>query len=327
MKSADLVKRFEHSVLRVLRMQGLERSNALPPSILVATSGGVDSMVLLSTLRQWQPLLKFRMIVAHVHHGKGTRVQRKFRDQAQAFVKKICSENELEFVTNLRDSFPEKPLKSESEFRDFRWAQLILWKQQLNADFVVLAHHRDDLLETQILRLLRGTSVVGLNAMTIKNGDRLRPFLGHSRAEILNYAKAKKLNWIEDPSNQQNDSALRNWVRNQWLKDLEKRSPGAKKSLASSLQQIAQMTLHTEALSQNIWANGGMRRSALVGLSKKQQSEVVVEYLHRLGLTNYQRTQVNELLRRLDSGKNNTTFSLLGLSWDILPDLVLASRV
>lgn len=322
MKSSDSIRSFEHAILRCLRAEICQDQK-----ILLAVSGGLDSMVMLSALAQWQRHLRIKLIVAHVHHGKGSKDQRHFRDRVQIFLSKYCAKNGFEFVTNGKENFSSAILKSEASLRDFRWSLLKKWQIENSCNAVAVAHHSDDLLETQILRLIRGTSGAGLVAMSSVSEGKIRPLLGQSRAEIKKYAKAKRLKWVEDPSNRKNSAALRNWVRNKWLPALEKRSPGAKKSLARSLGEISQMTLHTPASHSEIWANGGMRRSALARMTKKQQSNAVIEYLHRLGLTNYQQSQVKELLRRLDSRKNNTRFSMLGLSWDILPDLVLASRV
>lgn len=320
-RSKDLNKSFEHEILRHLRELNLDGKR-----VLVAVSGGVDSVVLWHVLQLWQRALSYDLVVAHVHHGRGSARQRAFRDRCQKFVARLARSSGFSFFTNERREWPARALKSEAELRDYRWSCLEGWAHESTSDFIAVAHHRDDLLETQMLRLIRGTSARGLRAMTHQDGRKIRPLLSLSREQIELYAKSKKLTWMRDPSNEEVE-ALRNWLRRRWLPQLERKSPGALKSLARSLEALASSEATAEPLSDEIWSNGGLRRKTLRQLTKKQQSEAVAEYFTRLGVKNFQRTHVNEVLRRLDTGRKVTNFSLLGFSWTILPDLVRASRV
>jgi tRNA(Ile)-lysidine synthase len=319
MKSKNAKLSLEHSVLRALKSLPIQNKK-----ILVAVSGGVDSVVLLELLCLWQRYFSYELAIAHVHHGKTNRSQLAYRNRSQKFVRALAKKRNLPFFTN--GILPGTKLTSENELRDFRWQHLKQWQKAWEAAFVAVAHHRDDLVETQILRLIRGTSRSGLKAMTHMDGKIIRPLLATSREQIEYYANGQ-LPYCEDPSNK-NSTTMRNWLRQTWLPQLEKQAPGARKSLARSLEMIAQKPENSaHEAPGDIWTDGGVRRKTLTALTKKQQGLVVVEYLNRMGLKQFQQSHVNEILRRLDTRRKSSTFLLLGLSWTIHPDLIQASRV
>lgn len=307
---------FEHRVLKPLK--ALSRR---PRRWLVAVSGGADSMALAEFSRRWQRGLGLeKLVIAHVHHGLGTGAkQLKFRSQAQAKIRAWCDSHALEFVTN----DPEKiTLKSESELREYRLKLLENWRADLDLETVVFAHHADDLLETRLLRLIRGTSGFGLRAMRLQHGRKLRPFLGVTRAEIERYLRVCKVKWSEDPSNAKDD-AFRNWLRREWLARLEKRQPGALKSLARSLDLISRV----QRLKTRVDINAGVRREEINKASSLEREELITAYLRGLGLNNYAQTHVHEILKRIDTRQKNLTFEVLGIVFEVTPDFLRASRV
>ena len=131
-----------------------------------------------------------------------------------------------------------KPLAGEAALRDFRHSRLDSLRREKRAQWTALAHHSEDLLETRLIRLIRGCGETGLAAMKPLDPPLLRPFLSVMREEIKDYALSYKLSWAEDPGNQ-DKRFLRNWLRNQWLPDLEKKRPGGVRRLAASLSHIA----------------------------------------------------------------------------------------
>ncbi len=300
--------RFEHQVTHGVKGIG--------GRWLVAVSGGIDSMVLIEVLRKWSRLLKIELAVAHVHHGvRASKSQKSFRDRAQSLVDNWCNEHEISFLTNEAE---DVELKSEADLRSYRLQWLERWKKESSADFMVFAHHRDDLLETRILRLIRGTGPVGLKSMQIKSGSRLRPLLEVSRTDIEDYAQARALKFISDPSNSETH-ALRNWLRKEWLPALEKKRPGSAKALARSLQLMSENA---------VVESSGPERN--VGLRRDLMTErTVADYFRSLGLKNYGQKHVREVLKR-SSGvpkTNRQKFTMLGVVFEITQDLLQASRV
>ena len=309
---------FEHRVLKPLK--ALKNP---PRRWLLAVSGGADSMALAEFTRRWRRGLGLeKLVVAHVHHGsKGSAKQVRFRTQAQARVREWCISHAIEFITNE----PEKiHLDSEKELREYRHKALEDWRASLDLDVVVFAHHADDLLETRLLRLIRGTGGFGLRAMRLCSARKLRPFLGVSRLEIETYLRSCKLKWSEDPSNLQY-GAFRNWLRHEWLSSLEKRQPGAVKSLSRSLELVSRMQRSKTRV--DIDLSAGVRREVINKVSSLEREELITAYLRGLGLNNYGQTHVREILKRVDTGKKNLTFKVLGVVFEVTPDFLRASRV
>lgn len=305
---ADQSKALEHRILKRLKMRIREGE-----TWIVAVSGGADSIVLIELLKTWRNLLKADFIVAHVHHGLGkSRAQNAYRNKAQKLVEDYAEKNDFGFMTN----FPMKTSdESEAAMRDFRYSLLEAWAAEQSSQGIILAHHRDDLLETRLLRLIRGTGTAGLEAMKIRTGKKFRPLLDLSRKDIEFYARARELKFINDPSNRDAGS-LRNWLRHEWIPSLEKRQPGASRSLARSLEILAKKGRPPRRIDLNV----GVRRDSL-------NEETVAEYLRQLGCSNYGRTHVQEILKRIDTRRKNLTFEMLGFVFKVTPDLLLASRV
>jgi tRNA(Ile)-lysidine synthase len=171
-----------------------------PGTYIVAVSGGVDSVVLLDVLSR-RPGLE--LIVAHFDHGI-----RNDSKHDRIFVEQLSSTYKLRCV------FKEGNLgskASEATARVARYRFLETLKIDNHADGIITAHHRDDMLETIIINIIRGTGRHGLSSL--RSGTSLkRPLLKFSKSQILDYAKIHKLEWHDDSTNQQ-DNYLRNYIR------------------------------------------------------------------------------------------------------------------
>ena len=301
--------KFEHHVLA--------RARQLDPGRgwLVACSGGLDSMVLAEFARRWRRRLTDRLIIAHVHHGRGP----KYRDRAQDLVRRWARAHHLPFVTNQPGLAADGG--GEAGLRDLRYGHLERWRRKYRCDVIVLAHHRDDLLETRLLRLIRGTGPLGLTAMRPHLGARFRPLLEASRAELEAYARGRDLRWCEDPSNSAPASGLRAWVRHEWLPALECRAPGAGRGLARSLALLggAQAGAAGEV--------AAVRRAAFAALDAAARERVVHDYLRALGARDFGLTHVREVVKRLDTRRKEFSFSVLGLKFAVADQFWWASRV
>ena len=212
-KEPNFKKSFLQKVIRDLR-----EVPVLPRKILVAVSGGADSVGLLLALSEIQKLFRFQLTVGHVHHGisKDHR-QNEFRNQAQQLAKELADSKGFQFLSN---EPLETHLKSEADFRTYRYTWLIQWQEQHQLEAIALGHHFEDLLETQMMRLARGSARLGLGAMVpLSPQKRLRPFLNLKKAEVVQFVESMGEKWLEDPSNDQGEN-LRVQMR-QWLEDLE----------------------------------------------------------------------------------------------------------
>jgi tRNA(Ile)-lysidine synthase len=308
------ILKMEHLVLRTLATVSDCRERWL-----LAVSGGVDSIVMSEILYRWRRHLKVELAVAHVHHGHGSDPrQNRFRDQAQACVADWAAQNGLEFFSNVAGS---EIGTSEGNLRDFRRGLLKTWLSRGEFDRVVFAHHLDDLLETRLLRLIRGSGPQGLRAMAPLRGRIVRPLLSVARQDIEKYARARELSWVEDPSNQSKESSLRNWLRLEWLPQLEQRSPGATNSLSRSLSMVA-----SDKFTETIGPFVGLRRASLEKAEPTRRAAIVARYLRSVGINGYSRNHVDEVLKRLGRSQP-VQFDMLGFSFQATPDFLWASRV
>lgn len=305
----DARLRLEHAVVRELKGVG--------GRWLLAVSGGVDSMVMAEVLRRWARGLGVEILVAHIHHGSAASAeQKRYRERARRHVRNWCHRHGIAFMTNRAQNLN---LKSEADLRAYRLKWLAEWKAVSGASHLVFAHHQDDLLETRLLRLIRGTGGQGLKSMHVRQGSNLRPLLHVSKAEIEAYARARQLKFVDDPSNR-DLGPLRNWLRYEWLPALEKKRPGAGRAMGRSLEILSEIAV---VESKNIV---GLRRNLMRENSLPQAEKMVAQYLKQLGVRNYGRGHVREVLKRL-SGGPKTPFEMLGLVFEFTPDHLRASRV
>lgn len=176
---------------------------------IIAVSGGVDSVVLLDLLSN---LKGIELVIAHFNHG--------IRNEAiedEIFVKTLAKKYNLKFEVGHGNLGPRA---SEQQARTARYNFLDQIKQKHEAAAIMTAHHQDDVIETALINILRGTGPRGLISLT-STDDIIRPLLNVAKKEVLAYAKLHKLNWVEDQTNQ-DEKYLRNKVRrilNQKLSD------------------------------------------------------------------------------------------------------------
>ncbi len=246
------------------QLQGIVAPGA---RLTVGLSGGVDSVVLLDCLKAASPRLRFRLSALHVNHQLSPNAAR-----WAAFCRRLCRARGVPFesvtVRVGRGGGPEAAARA---------ARYEVYARQ-DCDFVVLAHHQDDQVETLLLQLLRGAGVKGLAGMPLLRreegrGSRvegarfvtrhstpdtrhstldtrhptldtrhpaiLRPLLDSTREEILAYARTRRLKWIEDESNR--DTRLRrNFLRNEVLPLVARRFPAYRATIARSAGHLAE---------------------------------------------------------------------------------------
>lgn len=264
----------------------------LKPGLYVAAvSGGVDSMVLLDLLRQ-RPGVK--LIVAHYDHG--------MRDDShldRKLVQKFAKQNGLNFV------YANGKLgkgASESKARDARYKFLKKTAKASGAVAIITAHHQDDLLETAILNLMRGSGRRGLTSLKSTDGI-LRPLLGYPKDQLLDYAHYHKIPWREDPTNQ-DTKYRRNYVRHNLLTKL---TPGQRAELVILLEQLAdtnqrfddeiELLLHTQP------AVNVLDRHFFITLPHDLSLEILLAWLRRFDVRDITRNRLERLVTAMKTGR------------------------
>lgn len=230
----------------------------LPKStrILVAVSGGVDSMVLMHVLSRLAAQHGFELAAHGVDHG--------LRHAAAAELDVAES-----LATRLGVPFARSVLalaaggNLQARARAARYAALRRAAREVSADYVATAHHADDRAETVLLRLLRGTSARGLGVLPPQKGDLVRPLIRARREDICAHAARHGLPFVDDPSNR-DSRFLRSRVRYELLPLLRALSPG----IVENLNALADEQLH-EALPPVLAADG-----TRLSLGRAQRSEL-----------------------------------------------------
>ncbi|KHD87964.1 MAG: tRNA(Ile)-lysidine synthase [Bdellovibrio sp. ArHS] len=297
----------DHHVWKLLKTHSLNTKK-----ILVALSGGTDSVALLRVLSKIHK--KDLLGACYFHHGED--VNQEYRKEAQVFCEKLCAKLGVEFFPLKSSSLA----KSEAEYRELRYEALERLMREQEFQILATGHHRDDLLETRLLRLIRGTGAQGFQAMHVLKDAKFRPFLEVTKRDLKKYLREEKLRIFEDPSNDSLDP-LRNWIREEWLKALEKRSRGASAALARSLETIALEIENRpwgDLLSQNeAYKTQGLSRGFYLTLSPFEQKRLLAQYLFALEKKDFSQSHLEEIQKRLDKSQKVITFKVGGCHWEV----------
>jgi len=178
--------------------------------ILVSLSGGADSTALTCLLSEWKTNLELDLTLVHFNHQI-----REASNQDQLFCEQLAHKLDLPIQCFSPPSpLPKKGLQQAA--RQWRRSTLSDLAQQLGGQRIALGHHQDDVSETLLWRVLRGTSLFGLSGMQPLETPWFRPLLGLTKAQLTDYLNRIKQPWVEDSSNQE-DGYLRNRIRNQLI--------------------------------------------------------------------------------------------------------------
>jgi len=200
--------------------------------ILMGFSGGLDSSVLIHLLSQMRAKLNFKLKAIHVHHGLSSSA-----DDWLNFCKEKCKLLDIEFHSEKVKINEKTSLGIEGEARKLRYKAI----KETQKDIVALGHHQNDQAETLMLQLLRGAGLKGLAAMPEFDSKRKfwRPLLYIKKDTLEKYAKDKKIEYIEDESNQ-DINFDRNFIRKKVLPLIESRYPSSIETMSRSAINISE---------------------------------------------------------------------------------------
>ncbi len=298
----------EHQIYSQLKALELLKKN-----FLLSVSGGADSMALFEVFSSLLPAEQLK--VFYFHHGDNE--NSKHRNLALEFVQSRAQIKNIHFeFVRLESLLPKEDLQTflsesfnESRMRKFRLQALGLILKKGESQVVATGHHEMDLLETRVLRMIRGTGPQGLPAMRPFNGLYYRPFLKLSPEELKSYLRAKKLSWLEDPSNL-DVKYFRNWLRQKWLPQLELVRPGSIHRWSQSLELISQGTDQSSVL---VPDGHALSRAYYLTLNQNERSLLLAKWLYKLNQTHYTQAHILEIIKQLDKSQNSFTFKIAGL--------------
>lgn len=206
-----------------------------PQTLVVAFSGGRDSVALLHALQSLKAAFGYALSACHVHHGLSPQA-----NSWEAFCKRHCEEAGVALEVHHVDVPRDAQEGLEAAARACRYQALA----KTGADWLALAHHRGDQAETLLFNLLRGAGLRGAAGMPqtrplAEGGSLIRPLLAVSRASIEAYLERNRLSWVDDESN--TDSGFsRNFLRHEVLPLLSARFPAAEQKLAAAAERFSE---------------------------------------------------------------------------------------
>ena len=275
-------------------------------SVLVACSGGADSISLLHTLLNSRLELKCK--VAHVNFH----LRDNFSNEDEQFVREWCLNYGVELFVNSVDTYSyakEKNLSIEMAAREIRynWFSEIIKKESIK--HLAVAHHADDNAETLLLNLTRGTGLKGLCAIPKRNGNIIRPLLGFTRSEIEKYMLYHRLDYRTDHTNLESDYS-RNKIRNIVFPQLKKINPSLIPTLNRNIEYfsmaneiIEQMlpSMHSKIVVDK--GNFAVERFSINNLLELQQWQYwLFLLLQKYGFNSAQSADISAILREPTNG-------------------------
>ncbi|PTN09404.1 tRNA lysidine(34) synthetase TilS [Mangrovibacterium marinum] len=274
--------------------------------LVVAVSGGADSMVLLKLFQQ----LPNTFCVAHCNF----KLRGAESDGEEVFIRDYCAEQGIELFVQQFDTREYAQLEGisiEMAARDLRYAWFEELRLQLQYDYLATAHHRDDLIETMLINLSRGTGIRGLSGIQAKNGAVVRPLLFASREEILAFAAQNELPYKHDSSN---DELVyqRNIIRHQLIPLFETLNPSFRKNAAKTAAILKDTAVLYQQKLGEIAAGikeeePGLTRFNIEKLKALHpQQSLMFELFHPFG---FKAEQIPEIIAALEAGAGKSFFS------------------
>jgi len=189
-------------------------------SVLVALSGGPDSVALLSLLAHLKKRFKLQVYALYINHN----IRKRAAKKEERFCQTLCEQLRVKlFIV-----FGDIPLLSqltkkglEETARNFRYATFERFCREYHIDKVALGHHKDDRVETILFRILRGTGRTGLQGIPIKRDKFIRPLYNLTKSEIIDFLNENNLSYCLDQSNFKIDFK-RNFIRHKLLPTIRK---------------------------------------------------------------------------------------------------------
>jgi len=200
--------------------------------ILVAVSGGIDSVVMLDLFVE----ASYQIAIAHCNF----QLRGKESDGDEQFVKNLGEKYGIKVFAKsfeTKDYANYQKLSIQEAARDLRysWFEELLYENDF--DYVAVGQHADDQVETFFINLLRGSGLAGLRGMPLKRGNIIRPLLFANRKQIIMHTEENDLNFREDSSNKE-DTYLRNKIRLNLLPELEKLHTKAPVAIVESMNNL-----------------------------------------------------------------------------------------
>ena len=236
MSKVKNIKRFINEFERFISENRLIVEN---DDVLIAVSGGLDSVVLLRLLNDHSEKTGIGISVVHFHHHlRGTEA-----DRDASFVETISGDLGVPFTLkhlNVREASEESGSSIQDAAHQLRRGEFGELVREFGYSKIATAHHKDDQLETLLMRLVTGAGPEGMSGIRVREGKYVRPLMFADKNQLKEYAEAAGIEWVEDSSNKEN-AYLRNRLRNRVIPILKEINPSASTAAARTAATFGQM--------------------------------------------------------------------------------------
>lgn len=294
----------------------------LKDKLLIAVSGGVDSVVLCELCKR----AGFDFSIAHCNF----RLREEESDRDEHFVKSLAEKNSVAFFVKKFDTekyAQQNKISIQVAARELRyeWFNQIVtgeWSPSTGSGYhspvnlnhskdtihyILTAHHANDNIETLLMNLFKGTGINGLRGILPKNGRIIRPLLFATKQEIKNFAIENDLAFVEDSSNV-SDKYTRNFFRNQFMPSIQKVFPQVEKNLMDNFERFRDIEIlyqqsiinHKKKLLEQ--KGEEIHIPVLKLLKTRPLSTIIYEIIKDFGFTSHQTAEVIHLLHS-ESGR------------------------
>ena len=244
-------------------------------TIITATSGGPDSMVLLNLLSTVKNEKNLNIICAHVNHKL-----RKESDEEAKMVQNFCTKNNITFEYMIINKYKGN---TENYAREKRYEFFEKLIKKYSSPYLLTAHHGDDLTETIMMRLIRGSSLkgyAGFSEITEKNGYKIyRPLINKTKDELLNYAKKNNIPYAIDQTNN-SDEYTRNRIRKYLLPKLKEENKNVHLKFLEFSKTINETENYFEKILENKLPNIYINNNINITLFLKEETLIQKKIIH-----------------------------------------------
>lgn len=218
----------KNAVLRLCKSHGINSSD----KILCAVSGGMDSVAMLRVLVE----LGYNCGIAHCNF----KLRGKESNGDEEFVRKLAEQFNLQIFVTSFDTLNyahSKNISVQMAARELRYNWFEQIREENDYDYIAVAHHADDEIETVLINLVRGTGISGLTGIASLNGRILRPLIKVWNKDIAEYCETYNMKFRNDSSNSETKYA-RNLLRHQVIPLLEQINPGFKQTMNDNIEHF-----------------------------------------------------------------------------------------
>ena len=241
--------------------------------VLVAFSGGADSVFLLAFLLKFKRRLRIELSAFHLNH----KLRGKAAEEEEKFCADFCKKNKVEFHSTSREIksiAKKKKISIEEAGREIRYSELLKAAEKYKANKIATAHNLSDNVETILLNFIKGTGIKGLTGIPVKRENIIRPILCLNSDEIRKYLDANNISYKVDKSNLDNDYE-RNFLRNKIIPKLKQRlNPRVEEKISNTAAILKDVSSFIEKQINQLTSNAVRFDGEMLEINLKKVSKI-----------------------------------------------------